>query len=333
MRKKEKASTNMFFRGGLYLFILAGVIGIFYQTLYTLVAVEAQIEDLSTTLIIHIIEQLGVLLIFFALVLVSFFFLKEEEFFKKHAGSLLIAGAVLSVPPVIYSLYEMIPSLREQTITVQAFFMETFPPLMENISKIYIFAGVIFLGIFLWGHITQRKWAAQFFIGGAVTGCASVAVSIYTVYETYKSIVETYGDIDKEAVFSRIIFPEVLKSVSLILVIAGVLVLSIFYVWKYYNFRKWTGRTWVFGGIFATFCGFINLALGSQMIRDDLTRVRQSIMELTPYTTFLREQVITVETMKEFYVKKMIPSYMDHSLWIGLFAAIALVGIYLWTKE
>lgn len=333
-KAKEKVSQNMFVKGGLYLLILGGIIAIFYQTLYLLITVESQIEDVSYRLFLRIFQGIGVLLVFFAIVFVSFYFLKENEFFKRHTGSLLIAGAALSVPPVVASLYEIISLLKEgQTLTAQSFLSEIFPRLMDNISRIYIFAGAVFLGIFLWGYRHQRNWAAQFFIGGAAAGCAALVASMYAAIETYNVIIETYGDVSKELIISRVVFPELLKSASSLLVITGVLLLSASYLWKRYRFRKWAGRTWVFGGIAGAFYGFINLGLNSQMIQEDITRVRQAVMDLTPYTTYLKEQILTVETLKEFYAKKMIPSYMDNAMWIAVFAAIALFGIYLWTKE
>lgn len=73
--------------------------------------------------------------------------------------------------------------------------------------------------------------------------------------------------------------------------------------------------------------------MDSRSIRSEITSVRQSIMQLTPYSTSFKDQMLTVETLKEFYVKKMIPLYLEDSLWILVFTGITAIGIYLWLRE
>jgi hypothetical protein len=330
---KEKPSHNMFVKGGLNLLILGGIIGVFYQTLYTLIMVETHIEDVSYTLIINILQELGMLKILLAFIFISFFFLKEKEFFHKHAGTLLIGGAVLSIVAAIFSQYEVVNGLKGQTISLESFAGSTFPQLMIGLSKVYIFVGAAFLGIFFWGHRTARKRASQFFIGGMVTGCAALAALMYSTYEMYNFLITSQGEAARDLIISRAIFPDLLKYTSYVLIAIGILLFSAWYIWNRPVFKKWAGRVLVFGGAGGAFHGFISMSLDSLVIRSDITRVRQSIMDLTPYSTYLKDNILTVETLREFYIKKMIPTYLDSSLWIFIFAAAALFGIYLWTKE
>ena len=116
-------------------------------------------------------------------------------------------------------------------------------------------------------------------------------------------------------------------------ILAGTLLLAASHILEKYDMRKWTGRTWLVGGITGAFYKFTSLGIGSQTIHDEILRVRQYIMELTPYSTSLNDLPLTTETLREYYIKKMIPVYMDHALWIMVFSAIALLGIYFWSKK
>lgn len=334
---KEKPSLGMFAKGGLSLLVLGGFFGVFYQALYLLIALEVRIGDISTevpyTLFITIFKELGILFVFAALIFLCFFFLKEKEFFQKHAGSTLIAGSVLSLPAVFYALYDIVTALRDQTVTARNFAVTTFPQLMGNICKVYIFVGAVLLGVYLWNRRGVRKWAAAFFLGGATAGCITFGASVYTSYDSYIFLMGMYGEASKDVLITQFLFPDLLRVVSWLLIVIGVLLLSAFYVKKKSVFKKWGGRTWVFGGIAAAFYGFIRLGMESRNIHNEITSVRRSIMELTPYSTSLKDLMLTIETLREFYVKKMLPVYMENSLWIAVFAGIAVLGIYLWVRE
>lgn len=331
-RVKEKATHNMFATGGLDLLLMGGFIALFYQTLYILISMESQITEISYQFFIQFFKDVGFFFLFLTVVFVCVFYLKKVEFFHKHAGSFLVAGTVLSVPAVIYLLYTVIDSMKEQTITLQSYAAGELPLIAGSLSKLYIFAGAFLFGIYLWGHHrSTRKWASQLIMGGAAVGCAFVAVSIYSAYENIKIFLEMYST-SRDLIISRLLFPEMLKLSSWLLIIIGVLFFSASYIFTV-RFQKWAGRAWVFGGIAGTFQEFLQLSLDSEVIRSEITSVRQSIMELTPYASSLKNLPLTVETMKEFYIKKMIPVYLEHSFWILIFAGIAVLGIYFWMKK
>ncbi|MBU7016963.1 MAG: hypothetical protein HXS44_05600 [Theionarchaea archaeon] len=330
-RVKEKATHSMFARGGLDLLLVGGFIALFYQTLYILISMESQIKEISYPFFVQFFKDVGFFFLFVTVVCVCVFYLKKVEFFQKHAGSFLVAGTVLSVPAAIYSLYMVIDSMRDQTITLQSYAAGELPLIAGSLSKLYIFAGAFLLGIYLWGYRGTRKWASQLFVGGTAVGCAFVAASIYSTYENTKIFLEMYST-SRDLIISRLLFPEMLKLSSWLLIIIGVLFFSASYIFTE-RFQKWAGRAWVFGGIAGTFQEFLQLSLDSEVVRSEITSVRQSIMELTPYASSLKNLPLTVETMKEFYIKKMIPLYLEHSFWILIFAGIAVLGIYFWMKE
>ena len=329
-KKKPEPTRDMFVTGGLNLLFLGGFIGIFYHTLYVLIAVEAHIEE-SVTLLSDIFYGLGMLFLFFGIVFVSYTFSKEVDYLKKYTGSFFVAGGILSLLPVVYSQYDKIIGLKEQTIALQSFITLHAPTIMVNLGKLYFFAGAICVGIYLWGRRQQRPWAAAFFIGGAVCACVYLVISVYNSYDTYKMFMEMYAT-SRDLIISKFLFPDLLNIISRLLVVIGVLVLSISYLSKY-RLKKWAGRTWVFGGVGGVFHWFLRLSLDSQDIHNEITGVRQSIMQLTPYSTSLKDLPLTIETLREFYVKKMIPLYMEDGLWIIVFAGVALIGVYLWAKE
>ncbi|KYK31797.1 MAG: hypothetical protein AYK19_16225 [Theionarchaea archaeon DG-70-1] len=337
-RKKveEKPSRNMFAKGGLSLLALGGLLGIFCQTLYFLITVETQtenIEEISYRLFLTLFEELGMLFMFFALVFACFFFLKEKEFFQKYAGSALVTGGVLLIPAVLFSLYDSVSVLKDQTITARAFVITNLPGVMTHVSKVYLFAGALLLGIYLLNRRNARKWAAAFFLGGCAVGSIALAVSMYSTYDSYIFLLEMYGEPTKDTLISQFLFPDLLRLVSWFLIMIGGLFLSAFYIRDRTTFRKWAGRTWVFGGIAAAFYGFLRLGMESRAVRNEITSVRQSIMELTPYSTSLKDQILTIETLREFYVKKMMPLYLENAWWIAVFAGIAVLGIFWWVRE
>ncbi len=331
-RVKKKVSQDMFVSGGLNLFMIGGVIAVFYQALYFLITAEPSTEEVSYALFWKIFEELGMLSLFFGLILVCYSFLKEVGFFKKYAGSFLISGALLSLAAAFYAVYSHISGLTEQTITLRSFVLATFPQLMNNVSRIYLYLGILFLGIFLWGYRERRKWSAGFLVGGVVLACVALVMTMYTTYENYTVFIGMYGEAGKGYLISQVLFPDLLRSISLLLVLIGVLFFAASYLWTF-RVRKWAGRMWLFGGAAGAFYGFIRLGIDSQMIRNEITSVRQSIMDLTPYTTSLKDQMLTVETLREFYVKKVIPLYFEHSLWIIFLTGIAFIGLYLWMRE
>ncbi len=329
---KKEPTHDMFVTGGLNMLFLGGFIGIFYHTLYLLLSVETHFEEASFVLISDLFYGLGMLCLFFGIVFASYSFLKGNDYLKKYAGSFLVAGGILSFLPVVYSQYDKIMGLKEQAIALQSFITLHTPAIMVNFSKLYFFAGAVCLGMYLWGRRQRRSWAAAFFIAGAACACVNLIVSAYNSYDTYKMFMEVYGTESKELIISQFLFPDLLNIISRLLVVIGVLLLSVVYLWKY-RLKKWTGRAWVFGGVTGVFHWFLRLSLDSQMIRQDITGVRQSIMQLTPYSTSYRDLPLTIETLREFYVKKMIPSYMESGLWVVIFAGIALLGIYFWVRE
>jgi hypothetical protein len=329
-RVKEKATHNMFARGGLNLLLMGGFIALFYQTLFILISMESQIKEISYQFFIQFFKDVGFFFLFATIVLICVFYLKEVELFQKHAGSFLVAGMVLSVPAVIHSVYMVIDSMKDQAITLQSYAAGELPLLSGSVSKLYIFAGAFLLGIYLWGFRGTRKWVSQLFMAGAAVGCAFVVLSIYSTYENTKIFLEMYSA-SRDLIISRLLFPEMLKLSSWLLIIIGVLFFSAHAFTL--RFQKWAGRAWAFGGIAGTFQEFLQLSLDSEVVRSEITSVRQSIMDLTPYASSLKNLPLTVETMKEFYVKKMIPVYLEHSFWILIFAGIAVLGIYFWMKK
>lgn len=336
---KKKGFHDMFLNGGLDLFILGGFIGITYETLYFLITVETQmqkeVEEVSYAIFRPLLQELGILLLFFGLIFICYFILKEQEFFKKSAGSFFIAGAILTIAAFSYSQYEVVKVLKGASvpeITVKSFVTTTVPAFMDNFSKIYFFVGMVVLGIFLWGHSRERRYAAEFFMGGAVMGCVAIGTLAYGLYENYKMFLEMYAT-SRDLIISQFIIPDVLENTAELLVIIGIFLFSASYIWTESNFRKWSGRTLFSGGAVGTFNGFIRLGVASGSIRSEITQVRQSVMDLTPFTTNWKGQALTIETLKEFYVKKMMPVYLEYSLLIVAFAGIVLIGIYLWMRE
>jgi hypothetical protein len=330
-KAKRKPTKDMFAKGGLNLLLLGGFVGIFYQTLYLLITIEA-IEEPSLEIFERIFWEMGTLFLFIGLVLACFHFLKEEEFFKKHTGSFLVSGAVLSLIVTIYSQYDVIIGLKDQTIVLKSFVTAYLPKIMGNFSRLYIFLGVSVLGIYFWGRRKGKRVAAEFLIAGCTAGVVALVIYVYNGYDTYKMFLEMYS-IEKEMVISRFLFPDILNHTSRLLVLVGVLLFSASVIWAGHNLRKWTGRAWFFGGILGAFHGFVLLSLDSEMIHNEISGVRQSIMELTPYSTTLKDNALVIETLKEFYVKKMIPTYMDQFFWIAIFTGIAAVAVYFWVRK
>ncbi len=336
-RVKEKPSQNMFVRGGLDLLIMGGFMGIMYQVLYLLITVETKLDTASYKVPVKILEEFGILFLFFSLILICFFFLKGDGFFQKYGGSALISGAVLSVPPVLFLGYDLFSTFREQLISAQvisakSYIMTNIPQMMETFTRLYFFTGALLLGVSFWGHQRGRKWAAELFMGGVGAGCIALVTSMYGSYESTKFLMQMYS-LQKDLIISQFLFPDLLKRSSWLLIILGVLFFSASYIWTKISYRKWTGRTWLFGGVTGAFYGFLRLGMDSRSIRSEITSVRQSIMQLTPYSTSFKDQMLTVETLKEFYVKKMIPLYLEDSLWILVFTGITAIGIYLWLRE
>lgn len=333
-RVKKKVSQNMFVKGGMTMLIWGGVFGVFYHVLYLLIMVETYAGEVSHTLLWNVLKELGILLLLCGLIFVCYSILKEKErggFFRKNAGSFLISGALLSFPAVFYALYELISTISEPT--TRHFVMSIFPSLMEHFARLYLFAGVVFLGIFFWEYRNKRKWAAELLIGGVIAECVAVVISSYGIYDTYQFFLGTYGEASKDLIISQFLVPGFLNNISILFVIMGILCFSASYLWKVYDFRTWAGRTLTLGGIVGAFHGFIRLGIDSQSIQSEITQVRQSIMNLTPYSTVLEDLPLTVETLREFYVKKMIPLYFEHALWVLVYTGIALAGIYLWTRK
>lgn len=332
---KRKISQDMFVKGGLNLLMMGGFIGIFYQVLYMLIMVETftTLEEVSYTLFIRIFREFGIFFLFLGLIFVCYSILKEKEFFTKHTGTFLASGASLSLVGGVYALYDIISRQAEQVFSSQTFLISVLPVLMSNISRIYLFMGALLLGIAVWGFRTQRKWAAALFVAGAGTGCGVFVLLMYGVYENTTFFLEMYGETNRELIISRFLLPDMLQNISLLLVFAGIVSLSASYIWTAYKLRRWAGRLLLFGGVAGAFHGFIRLGMDSQEVRNEITGVRQSIMNLTPYSTVLRDQMLTVETLREFYIKKVLPLYLEHSLWVIVFTGITAVAIYLWVRE
>ncbi len=330
-RVKQKAVRTMFSSGGLDLLVMGGVIGLFYQTLYLLITVEAQTAEVSYYLFWRLFQEMGILFLFLGIVLVSYSFLKEEESMKKFGGSSLISGALLSLPVVVYSTYKAVTGLEGQTVTLKSFLTTTAPNIVGNFSKVYIFAGVLFLGIFFWGHRRARTAAAAFFVGGAILGCIFMVIWGYNTYETSKAFLEMYPD-SRDLIFAQFLFPDVLNIIYRLLLTIGVLTYTVYYLSKY-NLKRWTGRIWFFGGAVGFFHWLLRFRLDSTAVHREVVGVRQAIMQLTPYSTSLKDQALTIETMKEFYMKKMIPTYVEPSVYAIICAGIAAIALYLWTRE
>ncbi|MGD2248533.1 MAG: hypothetical protein PVF58_09000 [Candidatus Methanofastidiosia archaeon] len=330
--RKEAPISSMFSQGGMKMLVLGGVAAIFYYTIYLLVSVEAQLEDVSLILVKNTSYGLGMLFLVFGIVFVSYHFLKEKEFFKIYGGACLISAALLTLPSVIHSQYEAGVFLKGQEITLKSFLTSHFFTFMTNTGKAYFLVGALFLGIYLWGYRKKRLWAAAVFIAGAITLCIALVISFYNTYEMYKTFLEMYST-SKDLIISRFLFPNLLNDSSRLLVMLGVFLFPASYIGKRYVLRKWTGRVWTFGGIAGAFRGFLRLGIDSEMIHNEIVSVRQSIMQLTPYSTSFKEYPLTIETLKEFYVKKMLPVYLEHTFVIAIFIGIALLGIYLWARE
>lgn len=332
---KRKVSQDMFVKGGLNLFMMGGFITIFYQVLYLLITLETTLssEEVSYTLILKIFKELGIVFLFLGLIFLCYSILKEEEFFTKHTGTFLISGALLSLIAGFYALYDVISSQAEQVFSSETFVITVLPELMSNIGRVYLFVGAFFLGIFVWGFRAKRKWAAEFFVAGAAAGCGALVLLMYGVYENSTFFLEMYGEANRELIISQILLPGMMQAISLFLVFAGGLLLSASYIWTAFKFRKWAGRLLLFGGVAGAFHGFIRLGIDSQTVRNEITGVRQSIMNLTPHSTALRDQMLTIETLREFYIKKVLPLYLEHSLWVIIFTGIAVIAVYLWMRE
>jgi hypothetical protein len=328
---EKKPATNMFLGGGLDFLILGGFIAVVYHTLYTLIMVEASPEDVSYTLILQVLQAMGMLLLFFGVVVLSYSFLKESKQLRKYGGALLVSGGALSIPAAVASSYFYATALKGQTITVKSYLTLNMPSLMTNFSKVYILVAVLFLGIFFWERRRQRTWAAACFSAGAATWSIALVVAFYNTYDMYETFMEMYSS-SRDLIISQFLVPDLLSNISRFLVVLGFLLLTISYIQKT-NFQKWAGRFWTFGGAVGVFHWFLRLNLDSQMIKNEMTSVRQSIMQLTPYTTTFKDVSLTIETMKEFYVKKLIPTYLEEFMLVAVFAAITAIGIYLWTRK
>ena len=328
---KKKLSQNIFGNGGLTLLIFGGVIGIFYQTLYLLITVEALEEQYLYYMGARALQELGILLLFCTLVLGCFYYRSERERFRDIAGYTLIAGTAVTIPAVCYLLYNRVSLLQDQVFTLRTFLIQTLPTLLSSISRIYILAGALFLGIMFIGYLRKKSWSDSFFISGTFTGCAVLVILLYVVYDSY-SIFQEQGA-SRDLIFARAIIPDSLMILSYMLILIGVLLFAVSRLWDRRDVVTWTGRTWLLGGISGAFFKFTQLGMNSEMIHNEILRVRQYIMELTPYSTSLNDLPLTTETLREYYIKKMIPLYMDHALWVVLFSAIAMLGIYFWTKK
>jgi hypothetical protein len=329
---EKKPVTSMFLGGGLDFLILGGFIAIVYHTLYTLIMVEASPEDVSYTLILQVLQAMGMLLLFFGVIVLSYSFLKESKHLRKYGGALLVSGGGLSIPAAVGSSYFYTTALKGQTITVRSYLTQSMPSLMTDFSKVYILVAVLFLGIFFWERRRQRTRAAACFSAGAATWSFALVVAFYNTYDMYETFLEMYGSSNRDLIISQFLVPDLLSNISRLLVVLGLLLLAISYIQET-NFQKWTGRFWTFGGAVGVFHWFLRLNLNSQMIKSELTNVRQSIMQLTPYTTTLKDISLTIETMKEFYVKKLIPTYLEDFMLVAVFAAITAIGVYLWTRK
>lgn len=330
--RKEAATKSMFSRGGLKMIILGGVVAIFYYTFYLMVSVEAQWEEASLILIKDASNGLGMLFLVFGIIFACYYFLEDKDFFRLYGGSFLISAALLTIPSVIYSQYTAGQSLKGQEITLKAFLTSHFFTFMTNAGKVYILVGALFLGIYLWRYRKKRLWAAASFMAGGIILCIALVISFYNTYEMYQTFLEMYSS-SKDLIISRFLFPNVLNDISRLLVVLGVSLFPASYIGKRYILRTWTGRVWTFGGMAGAFRGFIILNIDSEMIHNEIVNMRQSIMQLTPYSTSFKEYPLTIETLREFYVKKMLPTYLEHTFVIAIFIGIALIGIYLWVKE
>ncbi|MBU7031666.1 MAG: hypothetical protein HXS53_03975 [Theionarchaea archaeon] len=328
---KKKLSQNLFANGGLILLIFGGVIGIFYQTLYLLITTEALKEESLYYMGARGLQELGILLLFCTVVLGCFYYRSEKERFRSLAGYTLIIGAAIAIPSLCYLLYDSVSLLQDQTFTLRTFLTQSLPTLLSFISKIYILVGALFLGIVFTGYLKRKSWSNSFIITGALIGCAALGIFLYLVYDSYFILQEQGAS--RELIIARVIIPDSSMIFSYMFILAGTLLLAASHIWEKYDMRKWTGRTWLVGGITGAFYKFTSLGIGSQTIHDEILRVRQYIMELTPYSTSLNDLPLTTETLREYYIKKMIPVYMDHALWIMVFSAIALLGIYFWSKK
>ncbi|MBU6996310.1 MAG: hypothetical protein HXS41_00110 [Theionarchaea archaeon] len=328
---EKKPPTNMFLGGGLDFLVLGGIIAIIYHTLYTLIMVEASPGDVSHTLILQVLQAVGMLLLFLGVVVLSYSSLVNHGDLKRDGGAFLVSGGALCIPAAVASTYYYVTAIEGQTMTLESFLTQTMPTLLNDFSKVYILMGVLFLGIFFWERRRQRTWAAACFSAGAVTWSGSLVVAFYNTYDLYQTFMEMYST-SRDLIISQFLIPEVLSNTSQVLVVIGLLLLAISYLQKR-NLQRWAGRFWTFGGAFGVFHGFVRLSLDSKMIQNEMTGVRQSIMELTPYTTTFKDISLVIETMKEFYAKVMIPTYLEEFMMIAVFSAITAIGVYLWTKR
>jgi hypothetical protein len=328
---KKKPSQTLFAGGGLTLLIIGGLIGIFYQTLYMLITQNALKEQSLYYMGSRVLQELGMLLVFCAVVLGCFYYRTEKEAFQKGAGFVLLPAALISIPTIIYVSYDRISLLQDQVFTNHTFVTQTLPTLLLSISKVYFFAGALLLGIVFIG-LSRRKSAIDWFLtSGAFPACAVLIIFLYTIYDSYFVYVEQGASTD--LIMARIVIPGVLRIVSYLVIIGGVLLFAASRLWHRPHLKVWTGRTWVLGGLSGAFYEFIMLGLNAETIREEILRVRQYIMELTPYSTSLYDLPLTTETLREFYVKKMIPLYMNNALWILVFAGITMLGMYFWLKK
>ncbi|MBU7015494.1 MAG: hypothetical protein HXS52_03725 [Theionarchaea archaeon] len=328
---EKKPATNMFLGGGLNFLILGGFIAITYYTLYTLIMVEASPKDVSYTLILQVLKAVGILLLLFGVVVLSYAFLKERGELKEYGGALLVSGGVVSIPAVVVSSYYFVTALEGQTMTPQSFLSLNLPTLLTDFSKVYVFVAILFLGIFFWERRRQRSWAAVCCTAGAAIWSAALVVAFYNTYDMYKTFMEMYST-SRDLIISQFVVPDLLNNASRLLTVVGLLLLGASYLQRH-NLQRWAGRFWTFGGAVGVFHWFLRLSLDSKMIRNEMTGVRQSIMELTPYTTTFKDMSLNIETMKEFYAKVMIPTYLEEFMLIAVFAAITAIGVYLWTRR
>lgn len=328
---KKKPSQNIFAGGGLILLIIGGFFGILYQTLYLLITREALADQSLSFVGARVLQELGFLLVFCALMVGCYYYRIEEELHQKITGFTLIPAAAVSIPAFVYLLYDNISILQDQVFTMRTFLTQTIPILFESMSKIYFFAGAFFLGILFIGILRRKSVADWFLISGSLTGCVVLVIYLYKIIDSYSVYLEQGASSD--LIMARVIIPSSTMVLAYLFIIGGTLLFSISRIWKRRNLKPWTGRIWLVGGITGAFHEFIQLAMNSQNIQDEILRVRQYIMELTPYSTSLRDLPLTTLTLREYYVKKMIPLYLDHALWILIFSGLAMVGLYFWMKK
>jgi hypothetical protein len=328
---KKKPSQTIFAGGGLTLLITGGLIGIFYQTLYLLISQKALEEQSLYYIYSRVLQELGILLVFCTVVLGCFYYRTEKEAFQKGAGFTLLPGALISMPAILYLTYDRITLLQDQVFTMRTFMLQTLPTLLLSISKIYLFAGALILSIVFIGWFKRKSAIDWFLISGALTAFVVLIIFFYAIYDDYTIYVEQGARTD--LIIARAVIPFVLRNISYMAIVGGVLLFAASRLWHQTHLATWTGRTWVIGGFSGAFYEFIMLGLNSETLREEILRVRQYVMELTPYSTSLHDLPLTTTTLREFYVMKMIPVYMNNALWILVFAGITMLGIYFWLKK